>query len=340
MGTLFLLASCRIAQSANDRPSMALDNEAYLVQKLLTQTDHLEFYFYDDFDNDGSFEMFAACSPGPNFEIWYISQSDILKLGESGSSFSEEESSVLYVSGHKFAVFWSATGNGFTVYMYGMRDHLPFETSISQKHHKQSPSSFKVNAYNELLMELSSYNAFSNGTGATYIPYYFYLADGDFREYGGIPITLHELYGIKGVAEILSEQLTADDEITSIYCRGNGIVNINYRTDWGEYGYRNRYITLRVSGADIIIEDTGSGIYTDAFLPDIADYPSAFIGQYADLNEWIGDYRFNEGKSSHEFIAYEIRIYAEEGGYYASIRVNGWMTGMLATAEVQGDEGN
>lgn len=77
-----------------------------------------------------------------------------------------------------------------------------------------------------MCMTDSQYDANVDGTGHTWNVYYFYWDDG-LKEYGGTLITAEEFLQYQGSEEILS-QIAADGyEVTTIYQRKNGIININ-----------------------------------------------------------------------------------------------------------------
>lgn len=239
----------------------------------------LTTYLYNDFDNDGTFEMFATEASAAAFGIWFIDDETAVLLSKSAIFCPVEEPLVLDMQNQKFVVFKSYGDVSRTKdYMYGLRDGKPYETNISQY------MIDRINQYGEVLVVQTTYDAFMDSAGdilgRTWKPYYFHVdKDGYFKEYGGIEISLDFVRSMNGAQAILKEHLPDEAEITSTYYRDNGVVNINYFLE-ERGGKAMYYITLRYDGIRTGLEETERGIYLDAIQPELAEYPAATLPQY------------------------------------------------------------
>ena len=152
-----------------------------------------------------------------------------------------------------------------------------------------------LNDDNEIELFCSTLDFYYDGCflGRTWKPYYFYWDGTSFKEYGGTPISIDSLYSISGSKKLLEQvdtklkKIVKDVQISEIYYRENGIININYRCkendshyDDYDFDYVNYNVTLRyedkklkiVSGESDLFRE---GMYLPALLPQIAIYPDA-----------------------------------------------------------------
>ena len=239
----------------------------YLDYERLKEYDvNLISYIYADIDRDGISELFAELTYPLNCYLWHVDDTSATILEIHMSSYTVDKPMLIEIQNHRFVVFkgYQAVSSTRDV-MYGLQDGVPYSTNISGNMIDGTSS------YDDVLIIQTTYDAGLDGTGRTWKPYYFHLReDGIFREYGGIEITLEDVYAIDGAKEIVDEILADDIEISSIYYRANGIVNINYID---ESRFRNKYITLRCIEDRAVLEDAAYGIYLAAYLPDLADYP-------------------------------------------------------------------
>ncbi len=72
----------------------------------------------------------------------------------------------------------------------------------------------------------SQYDACVDGTGHTWNIYYFYWDNG-LKEYGGTQISIDKFLTYEGSNEVVKKIAEDGYEITSIYKRKNGIMNVN-----------------------------------------------------------------------------------------------------------------
>ena len=56
------------------------------------------------------------------------------------------------------------------------------------------------------------------------------------------------------------------------------------------------------------------------------------------LNEWVGDYEFYEFCPPNINMKYDIKVYKDNGNYYAKINIDGFQTNVRLQAKVSGNE--
>lgn len=234
------------------------------------------FYKYDDFDGDGVSELFALVG-GIGNQFWFVSDQGATLLHSNMNGIDESMLSVLEVDGAKFASFLQDEGNGSLVYVYGAKDGLPFETSISQQGGPQS-GHFEANTYGDLEIIYRPYGASSDGTGRSCLPYYYYVADADFKEHGALVVPLEQLFELPGAEQMIAENLPENGEIVEVLYRNNGMYHVNYRAynETDKSIYSNQYLTLRFDGEQLQIvrsDESDYGTYEPAMIPEIATYP-------------------------------------------------------------------
>ena len=119
----------------------------------------------------------------------------------------------------------------------------------------------------------------------TWKPYYLYW-DGNFKEYGGIEISVDDLLTCSGAQQYIDMIQNQGFQIDDIYYRANGIININYSAE-EDNSIRFDNMTLIRSGNSVTVkqisQDSGDlfsysygGIYHPALAEDIATYPDSF----------------------------------------------------------------
>lgn len=91
--------------------------------KAMPPEPELTAYLYNDFDNDGTFEMFASECSAAAFGIWFVDDETAVLLSKSVIFCPVEEPFVLEIQNSKFVVFKSYGDVSSTCdYMYGVRD--------------------------------------------------------------------------------------------------------------------------------------------------------------------------------------------------------------------------
>lgn len=175
------------------------------------------------------------------------------------------------------------------VYLWGVTPSgEPYQTELSGY-----GCDIILNDDNEIELFCSTHDFYYDGCflGRTWKPYYFYWDGTSFKEYGGTPISIDSLYSINGSKKLLEQvdselkKIVKDVQISEIYYRENGIININYRCkendshyDDYDFDYVNYNVTLRYEDKKLIIVSGEfdlfrEGMYLPALLPQIAIYP-------------------------------------------------------------------
>lgn len=233
----------------------------------------LSTYFYEDFDGNGTYEMFAEATVIASGAVWFVNDEGAIFLDSNIAGFSVEPPILLDMQQQKFAVFKSYGDAARTAdYTYSVRDGVPYETNIS-KHMIDG-----ANQYGEVLVVHTTHDAFMDGAGdilgRTWKPYYFYLdEDGSFKEYGGVEVDLDFVRSMSGAQTTLEKHLPQEAIIESIYYRDNGVININYYTE-ERGGKAMNYITMRCDDTQALLEAAERGMYLPAVLPELAQYPA------------------------------------------------------------------
>lgn len=271
------------------------DTETQLRERLAEYGDgNIIWFSFDDFDEDGTYEAFAfvgkAGAEYMDGVLWYVNENYAAELKESGKWHTPE---IVNANGTNF-LFAENYDDGLT-YVFGIENSKVYETAVS--------GSFSHLTYmggRDFTAEFTSYDYYEDEEKAkqedpTTKIYWFYLANGEFHEYGADDTlrraNLREYpTGSAVIDEIYQNGLTeglinmyypnADEEtlntiadeagyFQSIMLRENGIINLNF---YGAYE-DCFYITFKINGSDVEIIDQGRGFYLPAAVEAIATYP-------------------------------------------------------------------
>lgn len=271
---LALLLAAGLLLSLGGAAAESGDSEAALRTRLVLRARRdAAAFFRGDYDGDGRAEAFALTgretgdAPAYEGELWFVSEAGA-ELLQEGRAYER-----LGADGRPGAVLFCAEegygGSGSTSHLWCVRDGRAQSLGIS------GLSGFTYAGGDDFYAYPSAFDAASDGTGHTWKRYYYhYDPQSGLREYGGIGIDREQLLACAGAAEILA---ALDGwEVGEIYCRGNGVINVNlYRRD-GDVT-RNDNLTLLYDGTGVT--DTGErfgGVYRAANTPEIADYPDGF----------------------------------------------------------------
>ena len=182
-------------------------------------------FIYDDFDNNDSHEAIAFCGredevDGSYVGIFYlVTGNGVQAIRDFGGYW---DTGKVYDFGTEkiFAVTQYFTTGGITFYYQIDGD------TIREVDGSGIGDGLYQDEQGRMCMTDSQYDASVDGSGHTWNVYYFYWDDG-LKEYGGTAITTDEFRQYNGADGILA-QIAADGyEVTSIYQRKNGIININ-----------------------------------------------------------------------------------------------------------------
>lgn len=223
-----------------------------------------------DFDGDGTKEAYAFVgrlnqSDGYyNGELWFITKDSATKFVDK-DKYSKINQIISF--GKKSCVVLESysESDDSVSYVYGAEGGSATELRISGK-----GKNIHVDENGTLLIYHTAYDSSVNDSGKTVKPYYYFYSGDNFCEFGGIELTVPQLKDINGGLSIIQNISIEGKQITGIYYRDNGIININVTDgEWREY-YNARYI----SGSLMIVEK-GEGAYTASLTPKFAITPTA-----------------------------------------------------------------
>lgn len=290
-----------IYKDSINNSSINEDNDDNRQEIIMSESKYLEylqsnvggdilFYYYNDYDGDGTCEMFALIEDttstptwveGLYGKIWFINEDGIMEVESNEIEY--------WTSPYKFSVennffiaFEKAYTTGSQTFIWGVRDGKPYQPNISGKIH-----GLKKNEYDEIEVIHSTYDMeydkeHDMTLGHTWKKYYFYFDGNTFREYGGINIEVEDIIKIPEIKKIINEIYNNSYVIDSIYYRNNHVININISYESDEYiKYYNislRYINnmWKVVPSDEFEQDHGEGYYLRAFIPTVATYPDEY----------------------------------------------------------------
>lgn len=251
--------------------------------------DSVLFHYYNDYDGDGTCEMFALVgdsnsenkyTEGNYFgKIWYVNCNGAKEI-ESKNTLYWTTPNVFLFGNYSFVSFEEFYGTaGTNTHIWGVQNGEPYQPNISGKIRGLS-----FNEFNEIEGIDDEFDASKcinePMTGHTWKPYYFYFDGKTFREYGGLIIEEKDLLKIDGTEKILNEIHNSSYKISSILYRENGIININIYEET-EYETKYKNINLRCTQDGFIFvpyrdDSYDLGIYKTASIPAIATYPKNF----------------------------------------------------------------
>ena len=120
---------------------------------------------------------------------------------------------------------------------------------------------------------MSAFDGFADGTGHTWKCYYFFLDGLEFKEYGGIYITIDQFMMFDGADAVIDKINNGGYTLQDIIYRGNGIININLTRDGA-----NDNMTLMYDETSVTdLEVNYGGVYQLAYDSECAVYPESFI---------------------------------------------------------------
>lgn len=297
------------SEEADDETSEEVFDEEAALKAILSKSElqrkEKTISFVDDFDGDGQKEGFFYI--GDEYdgdynefygEIWFANEDGYALVNNQFSYVVTDEQSVfdLYTFGDKkFIVFNMSYTTEAVGRMFYIEKSSYVETAISgvgyifTRQTATTPNEICVSkGMYDRFVEISSDESM-NGTvtGHTWKNYYFFYDEesGDFKEFGGVEISREEVNTIVGF-DVCTEIEDYGGEISTIYKRGNGVVNINYsitvmyEDDDGEGYVEYRNVNYDMETGEFIVgfnedeepwfcSDFG-GTYDAALIPEIA----------------------------------------------------------------------
>jgi len=249
-----------------------------LLRKVLSQNtaEPIQEFYVDDFDMDGANEVFAITgdvngSSDYDFCVWFVTQSGASKIEDHGNLYAG--SSVADLGSQKLMIV-EGTGGGSD--SFSMAWAVENEQARELTHTGQDLT-YANGEFTTALgaFDYSKMDGDDFFTGHTWKRYYLYWDKTDFKEYGGIKISMDQFLSLPGAQGALSKVINSGEQIGDIYFRGNGIININVSsTDGGFLLNENR--TLRLVNGTVTIPEYSAddGWYAAAAFPDAATYMS------------------------------------------------------------------
>ena len=253
-----------------------------------------------DFDCNGSLEAFAAVVCDDKnyydealYDLYFVTEKNVEKISED-DWLEFHENNLLDFGNKKYYVVENCFTSSSTSRVYGVEEGVWFEEpSITRRGGwiTQITETNSMTIINDFDYDGQSQNG--NGTyGHTWKTHYIYWDNG-FKEYGGIHISESQLLMCDGAKQYVDMIKDSNGEISGILYRENGVININYclNSADGTTFYEN--MTLKLDGAkvtavvrkdwtDSIEKYSEGGVYSEAFIPEIASYPDSFIFSIAE----------------------------------------------------------
>ena len=285
-------AGSSVTEEASEQASGNEDAELkeILAKEANSTEDEIRYFIMDDFDGDGENEAFAIIGSEPEYDfdekglvsgsVWFVNSNGAKMLQEGMGMGIKCESIMLGFDGIKYPVFYDVYATGVASYVYEVKGKEVSETPFSgcgtvQEQTEDDRFEIVDSSYD------AEYDPEIEGLlGHTWKSYYFYY-DRDtksIKEYGGAEITQKKAEEIAG-KDIVSESVTSEYELGTIYYRENGIININFSKtdDNGAILYYHRNWNNEkgcyVDDYNGESDELQSGTYRSELCPVIAEYP-------------------------------------------------------------------
>lgn len=283
-------SSSKIEDRDDNKQEIIMSESKYLEYLQSNVEGDILFYHYNDYDGDGTCEMFALIEDAmttPDWvegiygKIWFVNEEGVMEV-ESNEIEYWTSPYKFSVKNNVFIAFEKAYTTGSQTFIWGVRNGKPYQPNISGKVH-----GLKINEYDEIEVihstyDIEYYKELDVTAGHTWKKYYFYFDGNTFREYGGINVDVEDIMKIPEIKKIIDEIYDNSYKIDSIYYRDNQIININISYETDEYiEYYNislRYIkdVWKIVSSDEFEQDYGAGYYLRAFIPTVATYPDEY----------------------------------------------------------------
>ena len=234
------------------------------------------FSIFDDFDGDGTDELFAVYGKDRFGTLWYANANEAWNI---------------YPANEEWGEFRTAEVGGDTLIL---TERLYATDNVTYCFRVENGSPIGIDTFNagsltqtngaEFTGIKSTYDFCTDGTGHTWKPYWFYYENGEFREHLGNSI-LYENFkdNFGGVSEEFAYLQPYFDEIeaengviTNVIVRDNGIININYKIveDVKEFLAYRYFRTLSVKDGEVtdITPEINEGNYEVSVTGNMLDY--------------------------------------------------------------------
>ncbi len=258
-GIFFLTA--KKVDGKGDAHTPGKETEALLAGKIKERSGGLLLKkCYADFDGDGTGEMFAVTgaagevAEGPS-QIWYAGPEGVTCLMDDEEGYTaiwQDEECIHTVNGsQKLFVVACGTG-GSTIFSkcYYVRSGKAYEVVTGAYLEQLDGEDFAVypDAYDNVYMD-------GSWSGHTRKAYYLKWTGNGFEEYTAKEISTDELEKYDDAENIVRRIKGAGYEISSVYLRSNGIININVIQDF-DSGRSYENVTLKIEDGKVHVVST------------------------------------------------------------------------------------
>ena len=256
-------------------------------------SDKETIYFHEeDFDGDGTDEAFAITGKlveGPADDetvegtAWFVSKDGCTDLRDTEGFGIAPEPEYMTLGNTKYVMFTEEYTTGWMSFVWSVENGDAVEAPISRVG-KVSTDPAEGEGRFQILD--SSYDfvydpEVGDRLGHTWKVYYFFYdpESDEIKEYGGTAISADDVEKLCG-RDLVGELVPKDAKVDSVFCRGNGLVAINYEQPGEDdciYYYHYIYDFVNGRFIDDFAEETTdeeplAGTYKEALIEDMADY--------------------------------------------------------------------
>lgn len=237
--------------------------ELALIEKLQSAAGK-EIALFDcaDFDGDGRSEAFAVVGSRNQDvitgAIWFVGENSAAVNLTAADGGGQDDGLCLQAfseihempDGKRFWKTETFGGSATTSLIWGVEEGKARENVLSGK-----GSRFEETKDGEFLLYQSGLDAYTDGTGRTMKPCYFFYEDGEFHEYGAISLSQADLMEIPGFEEVIRFYEEKGFWNRRILLRGNGMVQVSLQNSSD-----NCYVTLAMKDGRLEIVEEGEGL--------------------------------------------------------------------------------
>ena len=259
-GIFFLTA--KKAEGKGDAGASGQGAEALLAEKIQERSSGpLLKKCFADYDGDGIGEMFAitgeigeTASEGTS-QIWYASPDTVTCLMDDDEGYTvlwQDEECIHTVNGSQklFVVTCGTGGSSLLSRCYYVKSGKAYEVAIGTYLEQLDGEDFSVypDAYDNVYMD-------DYWSGHTRKAYYLKWTGSGFEEYKAKEISIDELEKYDGSEDIVRRIKRSGYEISSVYLRSNGMININVIQEF-DSGRSYENVTLKIKDGKVYVVST------------------------------------------------------------------------------------
>lgn len=259
-GIFFLTA--KKTEGKGDADTSGQNIEALLAEKIQERSSGpLLKKCFADYDGDGTGEMFAVTGEtgemafeGTN-QIWYASPDYVTCLMDDDEGYTalwQDEECIHTVNGSQklFAVTCGTGGSTLFSRCYYVRSGKAYAVDTGAYLEQLDGADFTIypDAYDNVYMD-------GSWSGHTRKAYYLKWTGNGFEEYTAKEISVNELEKYDDAENIISRIKETGYEISSVYLRSNGIININVTQNF-DSGRSYENVTLKIENGKVHVVST------------------------------------------------------------------------------------